>query len=85
MRLVRIGLANVNTTVGRFTANIDRAIAIAHQMASDHVTVGVFQEQLVSGYPVEDLIQWQGFIDRQRYYIKRAEDAARSPQPQARF
>ena len=65
MRLVKIGLASVNTTVGAFRANVDRALPIAEAMAADGVTLGVFQEQLVGGYPVEDLIQWQGFVDRQ--------------------
>ncbi len=78
MRLTRIGLANVNTTVGKFTSNIDRAVEIAHRMANDHVTVGVFQEQLVSGYPVEDLIQWQGFVERQWDELQRFADETAS-------
>ena len=65
MRLVKIGLANVNTTVGAFRANTDRALSVAEQMADEGVTVGIFPEQVVGGYPVEDLIQWQAFVDRQ--------------------
>ena len=65
MRLLRIGLGSINTTVGAFRANVDRAIAVAEAMAADGVTLGLFQEQLISGYPVEDLIQWQGFVDGQ--------------------
>ena len=65
MRLVRIGLASVDTTVGAFAANVDRAVRVARAMAADAVTVGLFPEQLVSGYPVEDLIQWEGFVERQ--------------------
>jgi NAD+ synthase (glutamine-hydrolysing) len=65
MRLVKIALANVNTTVGAFASNVDRAVRLAKQMGTEDVTVGVFQEQLVGGYPPEDLIQWQGFVDRQ--------------------
>jgi NAD+ synthase (glutamine-hydrolysing) len=65
VRLVRIGLANINTTVGAFRENTGRAIATAHAMAADAVTVGVFPEQAIGGYPVEDLIQWQGFVARQ--------------------
>ena len=49
MRLVKIGLASVNKTVGAFAANVDRAIKIAGEMAADGVTLGVFQEQLVGG------------------------------------
>lgn len=65
MRLVKIGVCSVNTTVGAFRANVDRAIGYAERMAAEQVTVGAFQEQLVGGYPVEDLVQWQGFVDRQ--------------------
>jgi NAD+ synthase (glutamine-hydrolysing) len=80
MRLIKIGLASVNTTVGAFGANVDRAIRIALQMASDDVTLGVFQEQLVGGYPSEDLIQWQGFVDRQwNELLTFAQSTARLP------
>ena len=65
MRLVRIGLGNIDTTVGAFRENTDRAIAVAHEMAADGATVGVLPEQAIGGYPVEDLIQWQGFVERQ--------------------
>ena len=71
MRLVRIGLGSINTTVGAFRANADKVIAIAADMAADHVTVGLFPEQAISGYPVEDLIQWQGFVDRQWTELER--------------
>ena len=80
MRLVKVGVANVNTTVGAFEANADRAIRLAQQMAADEVTVGVFQEQLIGGYPSEDLIQWQGFVDGQwPQLLKFAHSTARLP------
>ncbi|HEX4802861.1 MAG TPA: NAD(+) synthase, partial [Myxococcaceae bacterium] len=80
MRLVKIGVANVNTTVGAFESNVDRAIRLAQQMASDEVTLGVFQEQLIGGYPSEDLIQWQGFVDGQwPQLLKFAQSTARLP------
>lgn len=65
MRLVRIGLGSINTTVGAFRENVDRALSVARAMAADNVTIGVFPEQAIGGYPVEDLIQWQGFVERQ--------------------
>src|SRR3954469_5849183 len=65
MRLVRIGLANIDTTVGAFRDNTNRALAVAHDMAADGATIGIMPEQAISGYPVEDLIQWQGFVTRQ--------------------
>lgn len=65
MRLLKLGLASVNTTVGAFAANVDRALALARKMAAEDVTVAVFQEQLVGGYPAEDLVQWQAFVEQQ--------------------
>ncbi len=71
MRLVKLGLAAVNTTVGAFGANVDRAVAAAKDMAAQDVTVAVFPEQLVGGYPQEDLVQWQAFVDRQWSELER--------------
>ncbi|MFL5351707.1 NAD(+) synthase [Archangium sp.] len=71
MRLVKIGLASVNTTVGAFERNVDKALELARRMAADDVTVGVFQEQLIGGYPPEDLVQWQGFVERQWTQLER--------------
>lgn len=71
MRLVKLGVCSVNTTVGAHRSNVDRAIGFAEQMAAEGVTVAAFQEQLVSGYPVEDLVQWQGFVDAQWVELSR--------------
>ncbi len=71
MRLVKLGLAAVNTTVGAFGKNVDRAIGMAREMAAQQVTVALFPEQLVGGYPQEDLVQWQRFVDRQWTELER--------------
>ena len=71
MRLVNIGLGNVNSTVGAFAANTDRCLEQAHAMAASGVTVGLFPEQVIGGYPPEDLIQWQGFVERQWDQLER--------------
>ena len=65
MRLVKIGLASVNTTVGATHANVERALRFAKEMAAADVTVAVYPEQMIGGYPPEDLIQWQGFVEDQ--------------------
>jgi len=65
MRLVKVGLASVNTTVGAFGANVDRAITLAKELSSQQTSIAVFPEQCVAGYPAEDLVQWQAFVDRQ--------------------
>ena len=42
MRLVKIGLANVNATVGAVRSNVDRCLELARAMASDDVTLAVY-------------------------------------------
>ncbi|MBF5046112.1 NAD(+) synthase [Aggregicoccus sp. 17bor-14] len=71
MRLVKLGLANVNTTVGAFARNTDRALALAREMAAADCTVALFPEQLIGGYPPEDLVQWQGFVEHQWPQLER--------------
>lgn len=71
MRLVKVGLGAVNTTVGAFGANVSRALDMAREMAAADVTVALFPEQLVGGYPQEDLVQWQAFVDRQWTELER--------------
>jgi NAD+ synthase (glutamine-hydrolysing) len=65
MRLVKVGLASVNTTVGAFGANVDRAVNLARELSTKGTNVAVFPEQCIGGYPAEDLVQWERFIDRQ--------------------
>ena len=71
MRLVKIAVASVNPTVGAVRSNVDRCVALAHDMAKADVTVAAFPEQVVGGYPTEDLIQWRGFVASQRSELER--------------
>jgi NAD+ synthase (glutamine-hydrolysing) len=65
MRLVRVGLANVNATVGACTSNIDRALELVRVAAADGATLVAMPEQVVGGYPPEDLVQWRAFVAAQ--------------------
>jgi NAD+ synthase (glutamine-hydrolysing) len=71
MRLVRLAILNVNTTVGAVKSNVDRAIAMARRAADDGATVIALPEQLVGGYMQEDLVQWRAFVDAQRRELDR--------------
>src|SRR4051794_13444979 len=71
MRLVKLGVASVNATVGAIRSNVDRCIRLAGAMAEDNVTLGVFPEQVISGYAAEDLVQWRGFVETQRRELER--------------
>ena len=65
MRLIRIAIANVNTTVGAVRSNVDRALRIAKEAAADGATIVALPEQLIAGYSPEDLVQWRAFVDAQ--------------------
>src|SRR5688572_4081611 len=63
MRLVRIAVVSVNTTVGAVRSNVDRALELTRAAAADGATLVVLPEQVVGGYMQEDLVQWRSFVD----------------------
>jgi NAD+ synthase (glutamine-hydrolysing) len=71
MRLIRIAVAQVNTTVGAVRSNVDRALAVARAAAADGATIIALPEQLVAGYSPEDLVQWRAFVDAQWAELER--------------
>lgn len=66
MRLVKLAVASLSPTVGAVGANTARVLEAARAMAADDVTLGAFPEQVLGGYPPEDLVQWRAFLDAQR-------------------
>jgi NAD+ synthase (glutamine-hydrolysing) len=71
MRLIRIAVANVNTTVGAVRSNVDRALKFAREAAADGATLVAFPEQLIAGYSPEDLVQWRAFVEAQWTELER--------------
>jgi len=71
MRLLKIGIANINTTVGAVTSNTDTMIALAAAMTHQGVGIASFSEQVIGGYPPEDLVQWRAFLASQRAQLRR--------------
>ena len=71
MRLIRIAIGSVNTTVGAVRSNTDRAIAMTKAAAADDATVIVLGEQLIAGYSPEDLVQWRAFVEAQWTELER--------------
>ncbi|RYE91130.1 MAG: NAD(+) synthase [Myxococcales bacterium] len=78
MRRVRVGLASVNAKVGAVWSNRDRCLEMLAAMAADGVTVACLPEQVIGGYPAEDLVQWKGFVDAQWQAL---EDIAKATAP----
>jgi NAD+ synthase (glutamine-hydrolysing) len=75
MRLVKIAVSSTNTTVGAVRANVDAALRLAGEQAAAGVTLGVFHEQLIGGYPPEDLVQWGSFVEAQHAELLRFAEA----------
>src|SRR5580692_9169243 len=71
MRLLRVALASVNTTVGAVRSNVDRAMRVARAAAADGASIVALPEQTVGGYAQEDLVQWRSFVDEQRAGLER--------------
>lgn len=71
MRLIRIAIANVNSTVGAVTTNTSRAALLARAAVADGATVVAFGEQLIGGYTPEDLPQWRAFVEAQWMELER--------------
>lgn len=71
MRLTRIGLAHLDPAVGAIHSNLDLVAATARAMSESGCALGVFTEQVLSGYPTEDLVQWEGFVDAQWSALER--------------
>ena len=80
MRLAKLAVASLSPTVGAVRSNVSRLIAVANEMADGNVTIGAFPEQVVGGYPPEDLVQWPGFLAGQRDELERfAKETAKAP------
>lgn len=71
MRLAKVAAASVSPTVGAVTSNVSRLIALAGEMAAADVTIAGFPEQVIGGYPPEDLVQWRSFLASQRRELER--------------
>ena len=71
MRLIRIAVVNVNTTVGAVRSNVDRAVRLAREAAADGATIVALNEQLIAGYSPEDLVHWRAFVDAQWAELER--------------
>ena len=63
MAQFRIGLAQVNATVGDLTGNSDKVIEWTMRAAEQGARIVVFPEMVLTGYPVEDLALRKSFVD----------------------
>ena len=63
MRQFRIGMAQINTTVGDFTGNTTKILAYINEAKSLDIDLITFPELSICGYPPEDLLLKPHFIN----------------------
>lgn len=63
MKRLRIGLAQINATVGALRDNAERILRFARRAEAEGVALLVFPEMALSGYPPEDLVLKRHFLD----------------------
>src|SRR5277367_6596337 len=65
MRLVKVGIANIDTKVKAFKSNTEKALAIAEQAVNEDYSVICYPEQTFFGYSPEDLVEWTHLVNNQ--------------------
>src|SRR3984957_1648380 len=68
---MRIGLAQINNTVGDLAGNVDGMVRAARQAAEARADVVVFPELSITGYPPRDLVEKPAFVERSELELLR--------------
>ena len=63
MRQLRLGLAQVNATVGDLDGNFKKLLEVVERARAQAVDVLAFPEMVITGYPPEDLLLKPSFIE----------------------
>ncbi len=71
MWMLRVGLAQIDTTVGDLDGNVEKVVEYAGKARELGVDLAVFPELAVTGYPPEDLLLRPAFIEDNRAALRR--------------
>ena len=63
---MKIALAQINPTVGDFTGNIEKIVAVSRRAAAQGARLTVFSELAICGYPPADFLEKPSFLARCR-------------------
>ena len=77
MKTLRIGLAQINSTVGDFEGNVRKIVDVLQRARQLGVTLVAFPELAVPGYPPEDLLFKPAFIEAN---LRALDEVARASQ-----
>lgn len=67
---MRIGLGQINPTVGDISGNIEKMAGFAREASSRKADLIVFPELSVTGYPPRDLVEKPSFVERSRQGLR---------------
>jgi NAD+ synthase (glutamine-hydrolysing) len=79
MRVLRVGLAQINSTVGDLEGNAARILEWAEKARELGVDLVAFPEMAITGYPPEDLLLRSRFIEDNLAALDRVVEGARGP------
>jgi len=74
---VKIALAQIDPTVGDFTANLEKILAAGRRAAELGARLAVFSELAICGYPPADFLEKPSFLARCRCAVKELASATR--------
>jgi NAD+ synthetase len=74
---VKIALAQINPTVGDFTGNLERVVAVSRRAAAEGARLTVFSELVLCGYPPADFLEKPSFLARCRRAVDELAEATR--------
>jgi NAD+ synthase (glutamine-hydrolysing) len=75
---MKIALAQINTKVADIDGNVAKIIAVSNDAAKSNAKIVVFPEMALSGYPIKDLAQNQGFIAQCKAGLKKIIQASKN-------
>jgi len=71
MSEMKVGIAQLNATIGDFKRNTDRIKHFSEKAKDLGCDLVVFSELVVPGYPPWDLLEQRDFVDENRRYLER--------------
>ena len=75
---MKIALAQINPTVGDFSANLEKIIAASGRAAAVGARLTVFSELAICGYPPADFLEKPSFLARCRQAVEELAEATRN-------
>jgi NAD+ synthase (glutamine-hydrolysing) len=74
---MKLALAQINTTVGDLSRNVDRILEAARRAEAGGAHVAIFPELTITGYPPRDLLEKPSFLARAEEELARLTEATR--------